>query len=136
MKYLHIVARVLLGLIFVVVGLNGFLWFMPAPPLSGFPAEWQTVVVGSHFIWFTSGAQVFAGVLLLVNRYVIFSMFMLAAILSNILAYHITIMPATIGLALITAAIWFVVAWPLRGYFAPLFIAKANPAANASSRHP
>jgi putative oxidoreductase len=125
MKYVYVAARILLGVIFLTLGLNGFLWFMPAPPLTGFPAEWQAVVVGSHFIWFTSAAQIVAGVLLLVNRYVIFAIFMLAAILSNILAYHITMMPQTIGLALVTAAIWFVVAWPLRAYFAPLFVAKA-----------
>lgn len=126
MRTVHIVARILLGFIFFVLGLNGFLWFMPAPPLTGFPAEWQAVVVGSHFIWFTSGAQVVAGALLLVNRYVVFAMFMLAAILANILAYHITIMPQTIGLALVTLAIWFVVAWPLRAYFAPLFVEKTS----------
>ena len=126
MKYVHVIARVLLGLIFVVIGLNGFLWFMPAPPLTGFSADWQTAVVGSHFMWFTSGVQVIAGVLLLVNRYIVFAIFVLAAVLSNILAYHITIMPATIAPALVTVALWFVVAWPLRAYFAPLFVDKVT----------
>ena len=126
MKIIYPVARTVLGLVFVVIGLNGFLWFMKAPPLTGVAAQWQAAVVTSHFFWFTSAAQILAGVLLLVNRYVIFAMFVLAAILVNILAYHITIMPQTIGLALLTTAIWFVVAWPLRSQFAPLFVAKAD----------
>jgi hypothetical protein len=127
MRIIHPIARVLLGLIFGVLGLNGFLWFLKAPPLTGPAGEWQTAIVVSHFIWFTSGAQVLAGVLLLINRYVVFAIFVLAAILANILAYHITMMPSTIVLALLTLVLWFVVAWPLRGYFAPLFVAKASP---------
>lgn len=126
MKIVYIAARVLLGLIFVIIGLNGFLWFMPAPPLTGAAAQWTAVVVSSHFIWFTSGVQVIAGLLLLLNRYVVFALFVLAAILCNILAYHITIMPQTIFLAIVTTAIWFVAAWPLRRYFAPLFVQKAS----------
>lgn len=126
MRIVHPIARVLLGLVFIIIGLNGFLWFMPAPPLTGNAAHWQTAIVTSHFIWFTSGAQVVAGILLLINRYVIFAIFMLAAILANIVVYHITIMPQTIGLALVTVAIWFVVAWPLRRYFAPLFVPTAT----------
>lgn len=126
MKIIHPIARILLGLIFLIIGLNGFLWFMKAPPLTGAAAEWQSAIVTSHFIWFVSGAQVLAGLLLLINRYVVFAIFMLAAILANILAYHITIMPQTIGLALVTLAIWFVVAWPLRAYFSPLFVDKVT----------
>lgn len=126
MKIVHPIARILLGLVFLVIGLNGFLWFMKAPPLTGAAAEWQSAIVTSHFIWFTSGAQVIAGCLLLINRYVVFAIFVLAAILANIIVYHITIMPQTIGLAIVTLAIWFVVAWPLRAYFAPLFVAKTS----------
>jgi len=129
MKIVHTIARIFLGLIFVIVGLNGFLWFLKPPPLTGLPAEWQAVVTSSHFIWFTSGAQVLGGLLLVINRYVIFAMFMLAAILANILAYHITIMPATIPLAIVTLIIWFVVAWPLRAHFAPLFVTSVPTAA-------
>jgi hypothetical protein len=126
MRIIHPIARVLLGLIFGVLGLNGFLWFLKAPPMAGPAGEFQTAITVSHFIWFTSGAQVLAGVLLLINRYVVFAIFMLAAILANILAYHITMMPSTIVLALLTVAIWLVVAWPLRAYFAPLFVPKAS----------
>lgn len=126
MKIVHTIARILLGLIFVIIGLNGFLWFMPAPPLTGAPAQWTALVVSTHFIWFTSAAQIFAGILLLVNRYVVFAMFMLAAILANILAYHITMMPQTIPLAIVTLIIWFVVAWPMRASFAPLFADKVT----------
>ncbi len=126
MRIIHPIARVLLGLIFFVLGLNGFLWFLKAPPLTGPAAEWQAAITTSHFIWFTSGVQVIAGVLLVINRYVVLAIFVLAAVLANILAYHITIMPVTIAPALVTLVLWFVVAWPLRAYYAPLFVDKAS----------
>jgi hypothetical protein len=126
MRIIHPIARILLGLIFGVLGLNGFLWFFKAPPMTGAAGEWQTAITISHFIWFTSAVQVIAGVLLLVNRYVVFAIFVLAAVLANILAYHITMMPATIAPAVVTLVLWFVVAWPLRAYFSPLFVAKTT----------
>lgn len=125
MRIIHPIARIVLGFIFGVLGLNGFLWFLKAPPMTGPAEEFQTAITVSHFIWFTSGVQVIAGLLLLINRYVVFAIFVLAAVLTNILAYHITMMPATIAPALVTLALWFIVAWPLRAYFAPLFVDKA-----------
>ncbi len=126
MRIIHPIARVLLGFIFGVLGLNGFLWFFKAPPLTGPVGEFQAAIIASHFIWFTSGVQVIAGFLLLFNRYVVFAVFVLAAVLANILAYHITMMPATIAPALVTLALWFIVAWPLRAYFSPLFVDKVT----------
>jgi uncharacterized membrane protein YphA (DoxX/SURF4 family) len=121
MKIVFLAARLLLGLIFFVIGLNGFLWFMPAPPLTGFPAEWQTVVVGSHFIWFTSGVQVICGIMLLTNQYVPLALVVLGAVLSNILVFHITMLPSGLPLALLTTAIWVVACLPYRSHFAQLF---------------
>ena len=125
MRIIHPIARILLGVIFVALGLNGFLLFF-TPPMTAAAGQWQAAITTSHFIWFTSAVQVIAGALLLVNRYVVFAVFVLAAILANILAYHITMMPATIAPALLTLALWFAVAWPLRAYFSPLFVDKAT----------
>ena len=120
------IARILLGLIFVVIGLNGFIFFMPPPPvLPHYAALFTAATAGSHFIWFTSGVQVIAGILLLINRYVPLAVVVLAAVLSNILIFHITMMPATILPALIAAVLWFIVAWPLRDRYGSMFAPKA-----------
>jgi uncharacterized membrane protein YphA (DoxX/SURF4 family) len=119
------IARILLGLIFIVMGLNGFAFFMPPPPvLPHYAALFTAATAGSHFIWFTSGVQVIAGVLLLINRYVPLAIVVLAAVISNILAFHITMMPSTIVPGLIAAVLWFIVAWPLRDRFGSLFAQK------------
>lgn len=122
MKIVVLVARILLGLIFVVFGLNGFLFFFPPPPvLPQFAGEFTAVVVASHFTWLPSGVQVIAGLMLLANRYVPFAVVVLAAVIANILMFHITMYPAGLPMALVVTVLWFVVALPLRLHFAPLF---------------
>jgi len=125
---LYTIARVLLGLIFVVLGLNGFFLFMPPPPASMMPpvvVQWNTPMFTTHFMWMTAGFQVLAGVLLLLNRYVLVALIILAGILVNILTFHITMWPQTLfPLPIITAILWFLTCWPLRDRFAPLFTPK------------
>ncbi len=126
MKIVFVAARLLLGLIFLVIGLNGFHPFIPAPPPPGIALQWLTPMITSHYIWFTSGVQVITGIMLLTNRFVPLAIVTLAAVLANILAYHLTMQIATIPLALFTVLLWFVVAWPLRAQFAPLFVRNAS----------
>lgn len=125
---LYTITRVLLGLEFVVVGLNGFLLFLPPPPPGAMPAlvvQWNTPMFTSHFIWMTAGFQVLAGLLLLLNRYVLFALIILAGVLVNILTFHITMWPQTLfPLPIIALILWFLTCWPLRDRFAPLFTAK------------
>jgi putative oxidoreductase len=126
MKIVVIVARVLLGLIFFVFGLNGFLQFIPAPP--GMPANvvtFTTVLMSTHYIYLTAGTQVVAGALLLINRYVPLALVALAAMIVNILTLHITMMPQTlVPMPLLVTILWFVVAWPLRANFAGILAQK------------
>ena len=124
MKVTTLAVRLLLGLLFVVMGLNGFLLFMPPPP-TGIPqsaATFSGVMFSTHYMWMTSGAQLLAGILLLVNRYVLFALIVLAGILVNILTFHITMWPQTlVPMPIIALILWFLAAWPLREKFAPLF---------------
>lgn len=119
-----IIARILVGLLFVVIGLNGFLMFMPPPP-TGIPptaAAFSGAMFTSHFMWMTSGAQVLAGVLLLINRAVFFALIVLAAVLVNILTFHITMWPQSlIPMPILAVILWFIVAWPYRREFFRLF---------------
>ncbi|HEY1428661.1 MAG TPA: DoxX family membrane protein [Candidatus Tumulicola sp.] len=127
MKIASIVARYLLGLIFFVFGLNGFLQFIPVPP--GLPQPIVTftqLLMSTHYIYLTAGCQVLAGALLLINRYVPFALVMLAAIIVNILTVHITMFPQTlVPMPILVVILWFLVAWPLRANFAGILAAKA-----------
>ncbi len=127
-KILAAIARLLLGLIFFVFGSNGFLHFIPPPPASSIPADagaFMTVMMHSHYFTFTSGAQVLAGALLLLDQYVPLALILLAAIIANILTFHITMMPSTLfPMPIFVTVLWFLTAWPLREHFAPLLARK------------
>lgn len=131
MKVVYVVARILLGLIFLVLGLNGFLFFIPAAPLPGPAGAFTGAMLESHYTWFVSGVQVIAALLLLTNQFVPLAIVSLAAVLANILVFHITMMAMGLPIALITTVLWFIVAWPLRSHFAPIFARHANPAARS-----
>ena len=125
MKIVAIIARILLGLTFLVFGLNGFLNFMHAPLPPGLAGTFLTTLVVSHFVYFVSGVQVIAGALLLVNQFVPLALALLAPVLYNILAFHITMQPSGLPPGLIASILWLILVWRLRDYFAPLFVQKA-----------
>ena len=125
MKIAVVIARVLLGMMFFVFGLNGFLHFIPSPPLSGNVATFMGVLLASHYYVLIFGVQVIAGALLLTNQYVPLALVALAAVLANILTFHIAMQPAGLPIALVATILWFVVALPLRSHFAPLLARKA-----------
>jgi len=52
MKIVVLIARLLLGLVFVVVGLNGFLNFLSAGPMpTGMAGQFVQALVESHYFW-------------------------------------------------------------------------------------
>ena len=87
MKTASIIARYLTGMIFVVMGLNGFLNFIPLPPPEGIAGQFMGALYVSHYLWVIFAFQVIAGVLLLVNRYVPLAVAMLAPVIVNILSF-------------------------------------------------
>ncbi|HTV74066.1 MAG TPA: hypothetical protein VME66_10205 [Candidatus Acidoferrales bacterium] len=119
---LYTAARLLLGLMFVAFGLNDFVPFIPTPPsIPQYAGIFFGTMVQSHFSWFVFGVQVLAGLLLVINRYVPFALVTLAAVIANIIAFHITMWPATlVPMPLAVTLLWFVVAWRYRHQLNPL----------------
>ena len=66
MRMVAIVSRYLLGLIFTVFGLNGFLNFIhQPPPANPLAIQFFVAVSASHFAAFFFAVQVLGGLLLL-----------------------------------------------------------------------
>jgi len=124
----YLVSRVLLGAMFVLFGVNGFVMFLPSPPTIPQQAMTFFVMMGSsHFSYLVFGAQLIAGLLVLFNRYVPLAIVTLAAVLANIWAFHITMYPAGIfPMPIIATVLWFAVAWSIRSSFAPLLEKKVE----------
>src|SRR5438874_287862 len=85
MKITTVIARFLLGFIFLVFGLNGFLHFIPASPPSGTAGQFVGALFVSHYLVPIFLLQIISAVLLLVNRYVPLALTLLAPIIVNIL---------------------------------------------------
>jgi putative oxidoreductase len=110
MKIASLVARLLLGFVFLVFGLNGFLHFIPMPPPAGLAGRFMEVVFASHYWVLIFAVQAIGGLLLLVNRYVPLALVLLGPVIVNILNFHILMAPEGLPLAVIVTALWVVVA--------------------------
>lgn len=126
MKILNKVSRFLLGLIFLIFGLNGFLHFIPMPPPSGVAGQFFGALFVSNYLVPIFGLQVISGALLLVNRFVPLALTILAAIIVNILLFHVLMNPAGLGLAVFVAILWGVVFASVRSAFAGIFQARVD----------
>src|SRR6266436_8265939 len=110
MKIASIFARYLLGLMFTVFGLNGFLNFIhQPPPPNPLAIQFLVSVSESHFAAFFFTIQVLGGLLLLSGYFVPLALTLLAAELYNILAFHLTLSPTTIAPALVASVLWILV---------------------------
>jgi putative oxidoreductase len=122
MKIVALIARILLGLIFFVFGLNGFLHFIPMGPMpAGLAGQYIGVLMQSHYVYFVSAFQVAGGLLLLVGRYIPLALTLLGPVIVNILLYHLLMDMKGIPLAIIVTILWGILFYRNRQYFAGLF---------------
>ena len=99
MKVATIIARVLLGFIFVFFGSNAFLHFLPMPPLpQGVTGEYLHAFFASGYVYAIGGLQVIGGLLLLIGRFVPLGLTILGAIIVNIWLFHILMAPELGGM--------------------------------------
>ena len=129
MRIASVIARYLAGVIFLVMGLNGFLNFIPLPPPGGIAGQFMGALYVSHYLWVIFAFQVIAGVLLLVNRYVPLAVAILAPVLVNILTFHALMAPSGLPLARFVALLWIVIFIEVRPAFSGLFQSRWQPRA-------
>jgi putative oxidoreductase len=128
MKIVSIIARYLLGLIFTVFGLNGFLNFIhQPPPTNPLAMQFFVAISSSHYAAFFFGVQLIGGLLLLSGYFVPLALTLLAAELYNILAFHLTLSPATIAPALVASVLWILIFLQYRASFKDILAAKPSP---------
>jgi putative oxidoreductase len=126
MKIVTHLSRFLLGLIFFVFGLNGFLHFIPMPLPSGVAGQFLGALFVSKHLLVVSTLQVISGALLLINRYVPLALTILAPIVVNILLYHLLMNPTGLELAFFVTVLGGVVFASVRSAFAGIFQARVE----------
>ena len=127
MRIASVVARYLAGLIFLVMGLNGFLHFIPFPPPAGVAAQFMGALYVSHYLSVIFAFQVLAGALLLVNRYVPLAVAVLAPVIVNILTFHALMAPSGLPMALFVTVLWGAIFIDVRPAFSGLFQSRLQP---------
>lgn len=121
-------ARIVLGLVFLVFGLNGFLHFIPMPPLSGPPADFMGALAATGYMFpLIKGVEVASGLLLLLGRYVPLALTLLAPIIVNIVAFHLVLAPGSVGMLVLLVSAELYLAWAYRDAFLPMLRANAKP---------
>jgi putative oxidoreductase len=125
---LPLAARLVLGLIFFVFGLNGFLHFLPQPPLTGPPGAFLGALAASGYLLsLLSATQVLTGALLLSGFFVPLALTLLAPVIVNIVAFHLFLSPGNyvvVGVVLISE---FFLAWSYRAAFVSMLRPRTEP---------
>ena len=123
MKYVIVIARVLLGLVFVVFGSNGFLHFMgPMPEMQGQAGAFITALASSGYLYVIAFLQVVGGLCLLLGaRFVPLGLTLLGPVIVNIVLFHVFLEPAGLPMAIALSALALFLLWIYRFKFPAIF---------------
>jgi putative oxidoreductase len=121
MKIAVVIARVLLGLIFVVFGLNIYFNFIPSPPMSGDVGTLMGLMFKHGWFTFYGLLYLVGGLLLLIGRFVPIGLVLLGPIIVNVLLFHLTFNPSGIGPGLLVTVLEIFLIYAYREHFKSLF---------------
>ena len=126
MKIASTIARYLLGLMFLVFGLNMFLNFIPMGPMpTGLAGQFTAALFAAHYFYVVGAIMVISGILFLANRFVGLGLTLLGPVLFNILMYHLLMNPSGIGMGAFATLLWLLVAYRVRSAFYGIFQQRA-----------
>jgi hypothetical protein len=130
MRFLPPIARILMGLMFFVFGLNGFFHFIPQPKDAmpdGVMALMGGFMKSGYMMPLIFGTQTLVGFLLLINCFVPLALALIAPVIVNIIAFHLFLMPSTIAPGIVVLVLEIFLAWSYRRVFAPMLAYKVKP---------
>lgn len=122
MKYVVIVCRFLLGVPFMIFGLNMLHPFMPMPPMppDSLPGKFMTVMGPSHWMMLVGVCELLGGLLVVLGRTTPLGLVILGPVLVNVLAFHIFLTGGHgLGMGLVLTVLEVFLIYAYRGYFLP-----------------
>ncbi len=127
MKIAVLVVRILLGLIFLILGLNGFFQFLPAPPLEGKAASFLGAMLETGYLFqIVKGVEVLAAIALLSGVYLPLMLVILMPITLNIFWFHLFLTPDSVVMSVVILLMQIFLAWVYRSYYTKLLSIKAS----------
>ncbi len=122
MKYVIVIVRVLLGLLFAVFGSNAFLHFIPMPEMHGQAGAFITALASSGYLYVIAVLQVLGGLCLLLGaRFVPLGLTLLGPVIVNIVLYHLFLDTQGLPMAIVVAALSLFLLWIYRFKFPAIF---------------
>jgi len=125
-KILILVARILLGLVFLLFGVIGLFHLVPNPPMpEGLMKQFVEVLETSHYTLVVSAIEVATAVLFLINRFVPLALTLIGPVIVNIVLFHALVAPSNFLPGVLVTVCWFIVFYGHRSAFSGIFAAKA-----------
>jgi len=126
MKIVALIARILLGLIFLASGVIKFCPFIPQGPLPpGTAGQFMSALMTSHYILVVGAIEAVGGLLLLIHRYVPLALCLLAPVIVNIFLTGVLLTRMALPAGIILPILWILVYYRVRSAFAGIFQARA-----------
>lgn len=125
-RFFPTAARVLLGLVFTVFGLNFFLQFLPQPPMAAEAGAFAGALVAGKYLLVVKIVEVAAGVALLANVFVPLALALLAPPIIGILLFHGVYAPDGMILPIVILLLEGYLVWAYRSAFAPMLQARTS----------
>ncbi len=125
MKIVAMIARILLGLVFLVFGLNKFHAFVPQGPMpAGLAGQFVGALMTSHYIMAVGAFETAGGLLLLLNRSVPLGLCLLAPVIVNILLTGTLLTHMALPSGIVVAILWILVYSRVRSAFSGIYQVK------------
>jgi uncharacterized membrane protein YphA (DoxX/SURF4 family) len=128
-RYLPTAARLLMGLMFLVFGLNGFLHFIPEPKdamTEGAAAFAGALMKSGYMFPLVMGTQLLVGILMLLNRFVPLALALIAPVIVNIIAFHVFLAPSGLGPGAVILLLEIYLAWAYRKHYRSMLAMRAS----------
>jgi len=127
MKIAVLIARILLGLVFVVFGFNKIIPFMhPAMP-TGDAGSLMVLMYTHKWLTFYGVVETLGGLMLLTGIFVPLGLTLLAGMIANILLFAITLGPGGLAIPLVVGVLEAFLVYAYRASFAGIFNRRAQP---------
>ncbi len=121
MKIVVLIARILLGLVFLVFGLNKIVPFIPTTMPAGLAGQFMSALYTSKYLIFVGLCESASGLLLLSGRYIPLALIIVGPVIVNILLVGLLLTRTALPSGIVVALLWFLVYWRVRSAFSGVF---------------
>ena len=129
-RHVTLAARLLLGLLFFVFGLNGFLHFIPEPktPMPAGAVAFAGALMQTHYMFpMIMGTQLLVGIMLLLNVFVPLALALIVPVIVNIIAFHLFLQPSGLAPGAVALALELYLAWAYRKAYSSMLAVRVKP---------